>query len=184
MCPPLVLAGIAIAVSAASAGLSYMQQSKQADRQEAAVNENYNQQMETYKVQQGQEQKSATDEMSARARQSMIESSRLKAVSGESGLAGHSIDRAQNESQFNLGTDLTSIENNRMSTQKQLYQNAMGIRGSANSQLAQIVHPSLIGTGLQIAGDAAGIASNYQQTKAFRGMVLPPMASTALPAGK
>ena len=202
MCPPLIMAGIgiaieaasaasaatlmaagSIAVTAASAGMSYMQQSSMADKQQAATMNNYNQQMETYKVQQGQEQKQATDEMSTRARQSMIESSRLRAVSGESGLAGNSIDRVQNESEFNAGTDITSIENNRMATQTQLHQNAMGIRAGSQTQMAQIHHPSLIGTGLQIAGGALDTATNLQTVKAFRGQLLPPMVTPRYSSG-
>ena len=122
MCEPATIAMASLAIGAASAGMSYMQQSQQAKAQRRAVKDNYAQQMQTLQLQYDQTNKQATDEMSIRAREAMIESARLRAISGESGLAGNSNDRIQNESMFNLGTDMASIEANRQSSLKQIYQ--------------------------------------------------------------
>jgi hypothetical protein len=173
MCEPMTLAVAGMAIATASAGASYMQQQQMANKQEAAVNANYAQQMESYKEQQVEVNKQAVDEMGVRQRQAMIESSRIKASSGESGLAGISTERTINESDFNLGTDITSIEGNRMSSQKQLYSNAKGIRAGSQTQMAQIQRPSLIGTGLQIAGGGLDGATSAATVKAFKGSYLP-----------
>src|SRR5688500_9871632 len=112
MCIPLAIAGATLAIGAASAVTSHMQQAKQAKATERAIQDNYAHQMESLNLQYDQTNKQATDEMSVRAREAMIESARLRAFSGESGLAGVSNDRMQNESAFNLGTDISSIESN------------------------------------------------------------------------
>lgn len=165
MCEPTTIAIAALAIGTASAGMSYMQQSQQASAQRKATEENYAQQMKALQLQYDQTNKQTADEMSVRAREAMIESARLRAISGESGLAGISNDRIQNESQFNLGTDIASIESNRQATLKQLHQEGKSIRAGNQSQINQIKRPSLIGTGLQIAGVAASSAATYKSLK-------------------
>ena len=165
MCIPLVIAGATLAIGAATAVTSHMQQAKQAKDTERAIKENYSQQMDSLQLQYDQTNKQATDEMSVRAREAMIESARLRAISGESGLAGISNDRIQNESMFNLGTDIASIESNRQASLKQLHQEGKAIRSGNQSQINQIKRPSLIGTGLQIAGSAMDSASNFTAMK-------------------
>ncbi len=171
MCEPISLSMVAIA--AAQAGASYMQQSAQVKSRDKANRANFDQQMETFGVQQEQVNKNSTDQMSQRAREAQIESARLRAVNGESGLAGGSNDRILNESFFNTGTDMASIEANRSAQQKQLIQEAKSIRAGAQTSMSQIQRPSLIGTGLQIAGAAATAATRSKMLKAPRGDTLP-----------
>jgi hypothetical protein len=72
---------------------------------------------------------------------------------GESGIGGGvSEDRIMNESRFNEGTDMATIEANRMSNLKQTELEAKGMRAGSVRQLSQVKQPSLIGSGLQIAG--------------------------------
>lgn len=157
-----------MAIGAASAVTSHMQQAKQTKAAERAIQENYSQQMDSLNLQYDQTNKQAIDEMSARAREAMIESAKLRAFSGESGLAGISNERIQNESGFNLGTDISSIESNRQASLRQLHQEGRGVRAQTTSKMNEVMknRPSLIGTGLQIAGVAASAASNYQAAKA------------------
>ena len=168
MCDPISIAVGSLAISAASTGMGFMQQSSQAKMQRKAVQEDYAQQIQALNLQYDQTNKQAIDEMSVRAREATIESARLRAFSGESGLAGISNDRVQNESAFNLGTDISSIESNRQASLRQLYQEGKGVRAQTTSKMNEVMknRPSLIGTGLQIAGVAANTASNYQAAKA------------------
>ena len=154
MCDPVTIGVASLAISTATAGIGFMQQSQQASVRDKAIKANYSQQMDTFKVQQAQVNKQATDEMSVRAREAMIETARLRVLGGESGLAGGSNDRIENESQFNLGTDIASIESNRRNSLNQLHQEGKAIRASGQGQINTIKRPSLIGTGLQIAGAA------------------------------
>jgi hypothetical protein len=147
-----------IALNTLSAALDafkqFTQEAKQAKDTERAMQENYAQQMDTLQEQYAQTNKQATDEMSVRAREAMIESARLRAFSGESGLAGISNDWIQNESAFNLGTDISSIESYRQASLRQLYQEGREVRAQTTSKINEVMknRPSLIGTGLQIAG--------------------------------
>lgn len=162
-----------VAIAAAQAGAGYLQQSAQVKSRDKANRANFDQQMETFGVQQEQVNKNSTDQMSQRAREAQIESARLRAVNGESGLAGSSNDRVLNESRFNFGTDIASIESNRSAQQKQLIQEAKSIRAGTQTAMSQIQRPSLIGTGLQIAGAAVSSASRNQTLKALKSDTLP-----------
>ena len=156
-----------LAVGVGGAGASYMQQNQQAKSQGKAARANYDQQMLTYQEQQTQVNKNSIDQMSQRARENMIQAARIRAVSGESGLAGNTNDRILNENSFNFGTDVSSIESNRLAQQRQLNNEAKGIRAGTQTTMSQIQRPSLIGTGLQIAGEAVkakSIQKGYNRT--------------------
>ena len=167
------LAAGSLAVGVGGAGASYMQQQQQAKYQGKAARANYDQQMLTYQEQQSQVNKNATDQMSQRARENAIQAARIRAVSGESGLSGNTNDRILGESMFNFGTDVSSIESNRLAQQRQLNQEAKGIRAGTQTTMSQIQRPSLIGTGLQIAGSAMDAASIQKGLKAPRSKTLP-----------
>lgn len=166
MCEPMSIAIASLAIGTASAGMGFMQQSQQAKMERRSLQDNHAQRMQALQLQYDQTNKQAVDEMSVRARESMVESARLQAFSGESGLAGISNDRIQNESTFNLGTDISSIESNRQASLRQLFQEGREDRARSTSRINDIKRPSLIGTGLQIAGTAVNTASNYQAAKA------------------
>jgi hypothetical protein len=167
----LMTASLLVGVASSVSG--FVQQGQQAKSQARAMRENYSQQMETFQVQQDQVNKQATDEMSQRARETQIEAARLRVANGESGLFGNTNDRILGESYFNLGTDISSIEANRAAQQKQLIQEAKSIRANNQTQMSQIQRPSLIGTGLQIAGAAANAGAMYKGLKAPRSKTLP-----------
>lgn len=161
MCDPVTLSVASLAIGVASAGASFMQQSQQASAAEKSARENYAQQTEAIKLQYDQTNKQATDEMSVRAREAMIETARLRVLGGESGLSGGSNDRLVAESQFNLGTDIASIESNRRNSLNQLHQEGKSIRAGNQSNINTIKRPSLIGTGLQIAGAAVDAKTTH-----------------------
>lgn len=165
MCEPTTIALASLAIGTASAGMGFLQQGQQAKLQRKSVEANYAQQMETLQTQYAQTNKQAVEEMSVRARESMIENSRLRAWAGESGLAGISNDRILNESQFNLGTNISSIESNRQASLRQQYREGREVRAGATSKINQMPRPSLIGTGLQIAGVAVDSAATYKAAK-------------------
>lgn len=160
MCDPTMgIATASLLVGVASSVAGFVQQGQQAKAQQKSVEANYAQQTETLKLQYDQAQKQSTDEMSQRAREAMIEQARLRVIGGESGLSGGSNDRIENESQFNLGTDIASIESNRRNYMKQLGEEGKSLGAGNQSQINQIKRPSLIGTGLQIAGSAVDAAT-------------------------
>lgn len=159
MCEPTTLLLIA---SAASAVVGYVQTSNANAAQSEAIQANSKAQAEQTKVQYDQINQNAQDKMSARAREAMIEQGKLRTISGETGLTGVSTDRIQAESQFNLGTDLATINQNRANTLNQAAAGANSNLAKSQSQMNSITRPSLIGTGLQIAG-AYGTYAGEQQ---------------------
>lgn len=149
MCDP---ATIMLAVSAASAVASYAQQQDAARKQEHAAEDNYRAQQEQLAQQQKQVNEGAAQQESERARAMLIEQGRLRVASGEAGVYGNSVDRSMNESVFNAGTDITSIENNRRNGILQSGAEGNALRARAQGIINTSQRPSLIGTGLQIAG--------------------------------
>jgi hypothetical protein len=153
---------MSLAVGVASSVAGFVQQSSQVNKRDKAIKTDYAQQTEALKLQYDQTQKQATDEMSERAREAMIERARLRVIGGESGLTGGSNDRIENESQFNLGTDIASIESNRQNSMRQLGEEGKQLRAGSQTQINQVKRPSLIGTGLQIAGSAVDAATTHK----------------------
>lgn len=149
----------------ATSVLGFVQQRGAADAQAAAIQANHEQQMRAYEEQQRQNNAAAAQQMSERAREAMIERARLRVIAGESGLAGISTDRIENQSRFNEGYDIASIEANRSNSAAQLYNEARGLRAQSQSRLNSINRPSLLGSGLQIIGAVAGAGAEQERLK-------------------
>jgi hypothetical protein len=94
----------------------------------------------------------ATDQMNARAQQAMRDAGTLNAIFADSGLSGNTQDRLATESQANATQDITTIERNRAAGITQTANEAAAARARLQSQSNAVRAPSLIGTGLQIAG--------------------------------
>jgi opacity protein-like surface antigen len=144
---------LATAIAIVSAVASAAATNSAARAQNKAIEEGYAQQMETVQEQYKQIDAQAAQQMSERGLEAMKERARLRVIAGESGaLGGVSNERIMNESKFNEGTDIATIEANRSNNLKQTHLEAKGIRAGSVKQLSQVKQPSLIGTGLQIAG--------------------------------
>jgi hypothetical protein len=154
-----------LGMQAATAVVGYIQQSEAADAQESAVQANYAQQQDALNKQYDQTQQQAKQQVSERAREAMVERARLRVFAGEAGVAGVSSSRIEGISQMREGTDIATIESNRKNTLDQLYQEGKGVRAQNQSRLNSINRPSLLGTGLQIAGSVAGAATEQERLK-------------------
>lgn len=153
MCIPAA-AALFIA-QAGQAVMSYAGQKQQAKAQENAIRANDAQQMQTMEVQQWQARGAASEQMSERAKAAATERARLTVLSAESGLAGANTDRMFNESAFNAGQDITSIQRNARNTQQQQELEKKSLRTQNEGKFNTIQRPSILGTGLQIAGSYA-----------------------------
>jgi len=128
-------------------------QSRNADAQRAAIEAGYAAQMADLPRQYGQVNEQAIDKMGLRAREAMIERGRLAAIAADSGMGGGvSVTRMENESRFTEGTDVATIDRNRKNALAQIYAEAKGAQAGATTRMSSISTPSLLGTGLQIAG--------------------------------
>lgn len=106
-----------------------------------------------------QKQKEAIDTKTIRAREAAIEEGRLNVIQGESGLSGLSFEKTGDETQFNKGTDIASIESNRLAAQRQLAYESESLAIASRNRRNKIVKPDWIGGTLGVV--AAG-ASAYK----------------------
>lgn len=173
MCEPASIATLttltmaSMAASATGAIVSYVGQKQAADRQSDAAQQAYDSQVGQIRNQQTEATQQAAEQMSERARQAMIETGHLQALAADSGTnGGGSNDRVANEANFNAGQDIAAMQNNASSTQRQLAMQANGAYSQAVSRDAAIQQPSLIGTGLQIAGSTISAYNAQKSAKA------------------
>jgi hypothetical protein len=83
---------------------------------------------------------------------------------GESGISGNSVDALANEYHDKSDQYATDVEYNRNAQEHELDWAMKGFNSEADSRvnsLKQPVYPSLLSTGLQIAGSAASAYGNY-----------------------
>ena len=155
-----------LAVAAASATVSYSQAQDSAEAQVHNTEVGYqNAANQAAAVQQEQNQ-IATEQMTARAIAARKEVATMRAAGAETGLTGNSYDKAIQESMFNAGQDLASIENNKARQTSQNTMQLRGIRAGADSAIASANanSGSLLGTGLQIAGAGLSGYTDYKKT--------------------
>jgi hypothetical protein len=110
----------------------------------------------------------ASQQMSERARQAMIERGRLVAAFGSTGVAGGSQAGAINESNFSEVTDLVTLEANRMAGARQNSRQSASAYRQAGQSIAAIQRPDFLTTGLQIAGGAVNAAGSYNDRTRIR----------------
>jgi hypothetical protein len=162
MCEPTTALLI---MSAVSAGLTYVQGTKNAENMAEAANDateaSYAQ--NTERLEQVNDQ--AALDKTERTKQGMLERAKLATIAGESGALGLSSDRLLNDSFMQEGTDIASLEKNRINAQTQTNWANKQARASGNSELARIDanKPSLLQTGLQIGSEYAQYKSRSTQ---------------------
>lgn len=163
MCEPTTIVMLAgLAISAASAVSQNKAQSKQAKINDKATQDAYaldqTQLAEKYRQDNDQLNQNQTE----RTKAALFERGKLNAAYGENGLVGASLDRILNQSDFNLGTDLSTMEANRANLTKQNMLEGRGLRNTAQARLNSSIRPSRVDTGLKIAGAGLDAYSGYQ----------------------
>ncbi|WP_124532461.1 virion core protein, T7 gp14 family [Burkholderia cepacia] len=155
-----------MAMSAATAAATYVSQSQAAKRQGDAAQAAYDSQVTQTKNEMTQQTQAAAEQMSERARQAMIETGHLQALAVDSGTnSGGSNDRVTSEANFNAGQDIAAMQANASSQQRQMVSALRGDYAQASSRMASVQQPSLIGTGLQIAGGALNAYTSQESIK-------------------
>ena len=157
MCAPALAA-----LSIGSALTSYVGGQQNAAAATSAAEANYNNQRIALNEQQSQENQAAAGQANNRYMQMMVQQGRLNAISGEAGVEGISTDAVNNNSGFNATQDIAGIQTNNTWKQQQIGRQAYGAYAQEVSTInnANSKVPTLLGTGLQIAG-AAGGAIDY-----------------------
>ena len=154
---------IQTAVSIGSAVMAFVGQKQAAKKQEKAAMTAYNNDRAQLEEQRRQEGLQARQQMSERGKQALFERARLRAASAEGGVGGNSIDRIFNENSFAAGQDMATMQENARNGVRQSMQQGEAMRSTAQSRLNAIERPSMLSTGLQIAGIGADAYSKYKK---------------------
>jgi hypothetical protein len=143
-----------LAISAVAAAASYAGQKQQAKATEAAAQDAFMANQSAVDVQQLQSNERASQEVSASARQAMIQRGRLQAIAAETGAGGNSMDRIMGEVNFATATDMATIERNRSMREAQGQLQKRGMQASAQSAINTSNRPSELGLAASLAGTA------------------------------
>lgn len=162
MCEPATIAMLVIAVVGAVAG--HQAQSRQAKAEDKATQAAYAQDQVDLAEQYRQQNDELNQQQTERTKAALFERGKLNAAYGESGLVGTSLDRILNQSDFNLGTDLSNLEANRSNLTKQTMNEGRGLQNTAQSRFNATTRPSKVETGLKIAGAGVNAYTGYQSS--------------------
>ena len=144
----------------------YGQDKRNAKASEREINDQRARSLEALGRRTTEVNEATAENVSARSREAMIERGRLAAIAASSGTTGASRDRLEDASRFAEGSDIKTLERNRVRNINQLIDEARGVNLQADSALGAIKQPSLIGTGLQIAGTAVNEYNKNEERKA------------------
>lgn len=161
MCDPISLAVASVAVSAASSVSGYVGQRQAAKAQEMAAQDAYIANQAALDVQQQQTNEQASQKMSERVRQAMIERGRLRALAAE-GMGGQSTARLEGEIDLATATDMAVIERNRSMNEAQAQLQKRGMRAQSQGAINASQRPSPLGLAIDLAGTALSGASKLK----------------------
>lgn len=163
-----VTAAVVAAVAAAgTAAVQYDAGQRQLYATQKAAYDNQVLQNQQLEEQRSQIAKQAANDESERYRAAQIEEGKLRVITGESGALGLSADNLLMDSKFQLGSDISTIEANKISSMKQTDFTGMSNYNQNTSTVNQASTraPTLLGTGLQIAGSSTSAYMGYKAAK-------------------
>lgn len=154
MCEPTTAM---LAITAITAGASYVAADKQADAQEAAI-EASQQATELANAAQIEELNGSTmDEKSDLAREAMVRRGQLRVATGESGVGGLVVDSLMQDVDAQTGRAISRVEENRLRGIEQIRRGAASSAANNQSRMSAINRPSWLQTGAQVAGQGLSI---------------------------
>lgn len=161
MCTGLEIAAIVAATaSVGGAVAAYSNGQAMVQATQDAANNNMALQMMQIDEQSKEIEKQAANDMNERAKAAQMEQAKLRVISGESGALGITSDLLLVDSEFQEGTDIATINANKVSALKQNDINKLAAYSESQNavNMAKNKAPTLVGTGLQIA---SGLSTAY-----------------------
>lgn len=158
----------AAAIAAAAAAASYDQGQRQLYATSKAAYDNQVNQNKQLEEQRAQIAKQAANDTTERHRAAQLEEGKLRVITGESGALGLTSQKLIQDSEFQLGSDIATIEANKISAMKQTDLSGMSNYAQNMSTVNQATNraPTLLGTGLQIGAIGANyLADRSKKTK-------------------
>lgn len=161
MCGPAAWMAASFALSAAATVVQQQDAKNSAAAQEQMIEDGLAKDRAATARQYQEINEVSQDESAQRHKEYLIEYARLKAIAGESGLAGATQERIEQEAENNAQADLSTIEANRRRQSEQAHTQGLARSTQAGVQLSGIRRPSSLGAGLQIVGHGVKAYQTY-----------------------
>ena len=152
MCNPVAMVGLFVA----QAAFSYMGERKQAKNDESAVLQERNMALEDNAEVAYEIDDSAAAERSQLAIETLKKRGAMRVASGENMGMGLTTQLLMQDIEAQYGRETTAIDRDRSKRQRQNARQRESIVQGSQNQWNSIKRPSLVGTGLQLAGNIAG----------------------------
>ena len=182
MCTPSTIALASFATSAASSGLGFVAQqqaaSAQADYQNQmavatnqAANAAYQNQIAQEQARMQQEKAAASQQVDQANRDARKAAATARVASAEAGVSGLSVDSLLADFDRQRASNVQTTQTNYLWSLIQSQENMAAYRANAQSRIASsrpspVAGPSLLATGLDIAGAGLNAAAYYNANKA------------------
>ena len=162
MCDPATILGAMTSIA------SYGEQQEQAKRNEESANAAYLSDARQLNLRQRQEEEAEAQRGQDADIQSMRDLATARTASGESGVAGLSVDALMNDILRQNLYDDTKASSNLGATKAQIAEEKEGAKAGRQSRINQMPYPSFAASALQIGGDAYESNPSY-----FKGLKNP-----------
>lgn len=154
-------------IAAATATVAYDQGQRQLYATSKSAYDNQVNQNKQLEEQRQQIAKQSANDMTERHKAAQLEEGKLRVITGESGALGLTSNRLLADSEFQKGTDIATIEANKISSLKQTDLTGLSNYNQNTSTINQAANraPTLLGTGLQIGASGAQIWAAHAPKK-------------------
>jgi len=147
---------LSLGVSAASAGVGFLQQRQQANRAEAAYRQNEANALAALRERQEENRQQAMSKVVDIQRESLKRVGTMRVAAGEAGLSGLVLDSLLQGEAVETGIAVGRNSLNYRNATRQNSRDKQGVRARTDSKVNSLDRGSFLKTGLQIAGAAAG----------------------------
>lgn len=154
-----------MALTVASTAVSFVGQMRQANSQEDAIRTNEELMLGDLDAKSTEVDGSAGAEKSDIAIEALRKKGQTRVASGENLNMGITAMLLQQDVYTQAGRESTKVEVNRQRSQEQIERDKRGVRARSQGAVNSIDRPSVLGTGLQIAGQVAGGMANKSTKK-------------------
>lgn len=154
-----------LAISAASALVSYDQQSQMADAQAEGIKRQRDLQLNDLARQGEQQREADAAQMNEAAKRSARDMAAFDVMAGEYG-SGNSMERARATMGVQAGENMATLAGNARTAAGENSFSSLATKTRSSAQLASIAQPSAIGTALKIGGAYANYSSMQPAVKA------------------
>src|SRR5262245_7796701 len=146
----------------ASTLLNHQALSQQYSRTSDAINRSEAENRAALMERDQQQRAASREDIGQRAREAMIEKSRMRALQAEMGAGGNTAQRLIQSVDFGAGSDIAMLEGNSEAASRQLAREVARAEASANRERSQLTKPSAFSTGLGLVKSGIGLVQDMR----------------------